>query len=239
MKSQQQLVVEMNIAFDNHAGHQSFFLPANRSNRSEEQYIASWSQVEKQCKNIFDEINELDEAIKENNVDEIRDANCDIRVFCYGAVHFMGFDMESFRRDTKNNLALSLLSIKIDSAVENFKSTHTLLMKAISERDVGSTSLFLSSILIQSENAAKTIGQNLNDDMRTVVSAVMTRFIKNDEDKAATISLHAKKGVTDVFFTGEYPSMIMKSASDQPDAPKGKFMKSASYSQPIFPPLGN
>jgi hypothetical protein len=29
--------------------------------------------------------------------------------------------------------------------------------------------------------------------------------------------------------------MVMKSASDQPDAPKGKFLKSASYSEPVLP----
>jgi hypothetical protein len=71
-------------------------------------------------------------------------------------------------------------------------------------------------------------------DMHTVVDAVFTRFIKDEADKVATIALHAAKGVTDVYFEGEYPKMVMKSASDQPDAPKGKFMKSASYSQPVF-----
>jgi hypothetical protein len=70
--------------------------------------------------------------------------------------------------------------------------------------------------------------------MHTVVDAVFTRFIKDEADKAATIALHAAKGVTDVYFEGEYPKMVMKSASDQPDAPKGKFLKSASYSQPVF-----
>jgi hypothetical protein len=65
--------------------------------------------------------------------------------------------------------------------------------------------------------------------MQDVISGVMTRFIKDEADKEATIALHAAKGVTDVYFEGEYPKMVMKSASDQPDAPRGKFLKSASY----------
>lgn len=50
----------------------------------------------------------------------------------------------------------------------------------------------------------------------------------------AEIALHAARGVIEVYFEGDYPVMVMKSAVDQPDAPKGKFLKSASYSQPVF-----
>lgn len=78
------------------------------------------------------------------------------------------------------------------------------------------------------------MGIDADRDMDSVVGAVMTRFIKDDADKAATVARHAAEGVTDVYFEGEYPTMVMKSASAQPDAPKGKFMKSASYSEPTF-----
>lgn len=78
------------------------------------------------------------------------------------------------------------------------------------------------------------MGIDADRDMNSVVDGVMTRFIKNDEDKAATIGHHAKAGVTDVYFEGEYPVMVMKSGSDQPDAPKGKFLKAASYCEPVF-----
>lgn len=73
-----------------------------------------------------------------------------------------------------------------------------------------------------------------DEDMRIVLKAVMTRFIKDPADKEATIALHAAKGVTEVYFEGKYPKMIMKSAKDQPDAPKGKFLKSASCVLPNF-----
>lgn len=78
------------------------------------------------------------------------------------------------------------------------------------------------------------IGCDGDADVKEVVSKVMTRFIKDEADKQATIALHAAKGVTDVYFEGEYPKMIMKSASDQPDAPVGKFLKSASTELPHF-----
>ena len=78
------------------------------------------------------------------------------------------------------------------------------------------------------------MGIDADADMRSVLSGVMTRFIKDDTDKTATIVKHSIKGVTAVYFEGEYPTMIMKSGRDQPDAPKGKFLKSASYIEPSF-----
>ena len=78
------------------------------------------------------------------------------------------------------------------------------------------------------------MGIDADRDMKAVVDGVMTRFVKNDADRQATITKHATKGVTNVYFVGEYPTMVMKSASDQPDAPQGKFMKSASYVEPVF-----
>jgi hypothetical protein len=83
------------------------------------------------------------------------------------------------------------------------------------------------------------MGIDADHDMRAVLEGVMTRFIKDDADKAATIAKHAAAGVTDVYFEGEYPTMVMKSASDQPDAPKGKFLKSASFREPRFPLLAH
>lgn len=78
------------------------------------------------------------------------------------------------------------------------------------------------------------IGCDADQDMVSVIQGVMTRFIKNLEDEVATRAKHAIKGVTDVYFEGDYPTRVMKSASNQPDAPKGKFLKSASYSEPKF-----
>lgn len=92
----------------------------------------------------------------------------------------------------------------------------------------------LCDVHVFAYGAHHLMGIDADRDMNSVVDGVMTRFIKDEADKEATIALHAAKGVTDVYFEGDYPVMVMKSASDQPDAPKGKFLKSASYSQPVF-----
>lgn len=93
----------------------------------------------------------------------------------------------------------------------------------------------LCDIHVFGYGAHHLMGIDADPDMRAVLTGVMTRFIKDDADKDATIRKHAAKGVIEVYFEGEYPTMIMKSTSDQPDAPKGKFLKSASYTEPVFP----
>lgn len=92
----------------------------------------------------------------------------------------------------------------------------------------------LSDIHVFAYGAHHLMGIDADRDLSSVIDGVMTRFIKDEKDKQATILLHASNGVTDVYFEGEYPAMIMKSGSDQPDAPKGKFLKSASYTDTVF-----
>lgn len=93
----------------------------------------------------------------------------------------------------------------------------------------------LCDVHVFAYGAHHLMGVDADADMAAVVDGVMTRFIKDDADKAATIAKHAAAGVVDVYFEGEYPAMVMKSARDQPDAPQGKFLKSASYSDTVFP----
>lgn len=92
----------------------------------------------------------------------------------------------------------------------------------------------LCDIQVFVNGAQHLMGYNGDNDMDDVLDGVMSRFIKSPKDKIETMALHAAKGVTDVYFVGEYPKMVMKSGSDQPDAPRSKFLKSASYSQPVF-----
>jgi hypothetical protein len=123
------------------------------------------------------------------------------------------------------------------SVVADLQSAHTHYLsgqvatfepKPVDFRDA------VADIKVFADGCSHLAGYDGDADMHTVVDAVFTRFIKSQEDKEATQALHAGKGVTDVYFEGEYPKMVMKSARDQPDAPKGKFLKSASYSQPVF-----
>lgn len=94
----------------------------------------------------------------------------------------------------------------------------------------------LCDIQVFAKGAQHLMGYDGDNDMDDVVDGVMSRFVKDEDDKLATILLHAGKGVTEVYFEGEYPKMVMKSAVDQPDAPKGKFLKSASYVNTVFRP---
>lgn len=119
----------------------------------------------------------------------------------------------------------------IRAAVEFMK---WVAAKACNEPDLDQVRDSLMDIHVFSYGAHHLMGIDANADMEAVIGGVMTRFIKSDADKAATIAKHAVAGVTEVYFEGEYPTMVMKSAVDQPDAPKGKFLKSASYSEPVF-----
>jgi hypothetical protein len=92
----------------------------------------------------------------------------------------------------------------------------------------------LCDVNVFSYGAHHLMGIDADRDMQSVLNALMSRFIKDPIDQEATIAMHAKKGVYSVYFQGDYPTMIMKSGYDQPDAPKGKFLKSASSQQPVF-----
>ncbi len=89
----------------------------------------------------------------------------------------------------------------------------------------------LCDIHVFAYGAHHLMGIDADRDMHSVLNGVMTRFIKDDADKLATIKKH---NLNVVYFEGEYPVMVMKSGIDQPDAPKGKFLKSASYAEPVF-----
>ena len=120
----------------------------------------------------------------------------------------------------------------IKAAIENMKWAATHVVNPVDPEGVRDA---LCDIHVFAYGSHHFMGIDADVDMVAVVDGVMTRFVKDDADMAATVALHAAKGVTDVYFEGEYPTMVMKSASDQPDAPKGKFLKSASYEQTTFP----
>lgn len=95
----------------------------------------------------------------------------------------------------------------------------------------------LCDINVFSYGAHHLMGINADADMRAVLEGVMTRFVKNPDDLEDSIAKHKAKGVTNFTTEGSYPNMILRSGKDQPDAPKGKFLKSASYKETVFPPI--
>lgn len=94
-------------------------------------------------------------------------------------------------------------------------------------------------VVVFADGGHHLMGIDGDRDMRAVIDGVMTRFIKDDADLEATMATHAAAGVSEVYFEGEFPTMVMKSAADQPDAPKGKFLKSASYKDTVFYDVNN
>jgi hypothetical protein len=150
----------------------------------------------------------------------------------------IGWDrIRSQCRNIGHEFAELLLALGADSA-----QVKDLVAKIDAVQFGGSVNLeqvrdSLCDIHVFGYGAHHLMGIDADRDMTGVIDAVMTRFVKDSADREATVAKHAAKGVTDVYFVGEYPTMVMKSASDQPDAPKGKFLKSASYAEPVFYPV--
>lgn len=119
----------------------------------------------------------------------------------------------------------------------NIQDEYNELMTAFIEGSVDDIRDALCDIQVFASGAQHMLGVNADADMNAVIDGVMTRFIKDEADKVATVALHAARGVTQVYFEGEYPKKIIKSLVDQPDAPKGKFLKSASYTNTVFPTI--
>lgn len=126
---------------------------------------------------------------------------------------------------------------KLKSQCKNILDEYIELMDAIAAGDLDGVRDALCDIQVFASGAQHMMGVNADADMHAVIDGVMTRFIKTPDDRLATMMMHHAKGVTEIYFEGDYPRMVMKSKVDQPDAPKGKFLKSASYSATVFPPL--
>ena len=131
-------------------------------------------------------------------------------------------------------IALGAEPVGVKQAVFALKAAASNIVNYV---DVPGVRDGLGDIHVFGYGANHMMGIDADRDMEAIVDGVMTRFIKDADDKQATIARHAAKGVTDVYFEGEFPTMVMKSSRDQPDAPKGKFLKSASYIDTVFPAI--
>lgn len=143
-------------------------------------------------------------------------------------------DMNKAFGNPKGNYAL-LDKSKLESQVKNVLDEVNEFMSCLLADDKEGMRDALCDIQVFAMGGQHLMGVDGDADMHAVVQGVMTRFIKDADDLTATIALHASKGVTKVYFEGAFPRMVMKSAEDQPDAPKGKFLKSASYKDTVFP----
>lgn len=125
----------------------------------------------------------------------------------------------------------------IKSWAKNILDEYGELVEAIHQRDRMKVRDALCDIQVFACGLQNKLGVDGDADMNAVIDGVMTRFVKDPEDLEATVKWHAGRGVTQTYTQGEYPTLVLKSAADQPDAPKGKFLKSASYKDTVFPPV--
>jgi hypothetical protein len=153
-------------------------------------------------------------------------------------------DWDRIRNQCKNIFdeyieLMDALGLADKKGLGTFKLIHEAMYKNIGftrPADVEAVRDALCDIQVFDMGAQHLMGYDGDRDMDDVVDGVMSRFVKSDADKAATIAIHAAKGVTKVYFEGEYPEMVMKSFEDQPDAPRGKFLKSSTYKNTVFRP---
>lgn len=54
-----------------------------------------WDLLEREVAMIQSEVDELKQAIKERDINEVRDALCDIHVFAYGTHHKIGYNADA------------------------------------------------------------------------------------------------------------------------------------------------
>lgn len=221
-------------------------------------HAINWSKVKKQCLNIFDEIKECESALAAQHSINFRDGLCDVQVFAYGGVHFMGYCEQTFNEFVVTNyeqkfseefyaLPKTEKLQRMGEALQELKNETDRLHKAIDQEAPGEVLHRLGLVIGFAQHVQLVLRIDVEADMAAVLDGLMTRFIKDEVDEGNTYNKHNKafhkhytdKGETapgqlQVYYEGEYPNRIMKSAVDQPDAPKGKFLKSASFKEAEF-----
>lgn len=138
--------------------------------------------------------------------------------------------------DETGELFVSLGASK-ELTIAAVKALKAVLLTAQGNVDITQVRDALGDIHVFAYGAHHFMGIDADRDMKSILDGVMTRFVKDESDLEATIKKHASKGITDVYLQGKFPTMIVKSGDDQPDAPKGKFLKSASYKDTVFYPV--
>ena len=117
------------------------------------------------------------------------------------------------------------------------------LLDAIDEKSVYRTRDALADILVFTLGAFHFMGYDADVDTAEVVRAVMTRFCRDPAHLAATIEWYAGRGVSDVYYEGEFPRVALKARTEQRNLitgeriSAGKFLKALGYAEPNFLPL--
>lgn len=234
-------VKDMNTAFGNPEGRLSLYgEPGPEAD-------AAWSKLGKQCTNIFSEYGELLAAIDHACLDDTRDAVCDILVFTLGAFHFMGATPERLSAGLPDGILpypsgekdahwAGWSAVRTDAG--SVHAAYTELMQAIDQRCLNDVQRRLNDLVSECLILYARLQLDVERDMTSVVSAVMTRFCRDEAELCATEEKYDALGV-DYYIEGEFPRVCLKSRYDQPGPngdflPKGKFLKSVGMSLPVF-----
>lgn len=203
-------------------------------------------RVQKQCANINDEFKELQVAIANGNLIEIRDAMCDILVFSLGAFHLMGRDFDErygYQGVPVVNYPaeemcdkLQLHTLRFPYLLKNLE--HHLETTLVLDSDTTPIEKALWEIITWAMQIADLTGYPAMKDMHAVYVSNMSKFCANDADLTFTVEKYGKLQV-EVYAEGEYPTKCVKSFKDQKDIngenyPKGKFLKGVKYQAPVF-----
>jgi uncharacterized FlaG/YvyC family protein len=133
-----------------------------------------------------------------------------------------------------HNIASEFAELMREFGVEVSFSVH----ECWQTRNIEAVRDALCDIQVFAMGAQHFLGVDGDADMREVVSAVMTRFCKDQEQLDATRAKYKQLGI-DCYIEGNFPTVCLKSSSDQsmPEYPKGKFLKAVGYRQPVFSPI--
>lgn len=207
-------------------------------------------------------INQIVENYLEN-LKKIRDDLADIKVFAYGALHYLDQEkrvnesllvnenyFKAMLENIKNNPVfkkktnqekIQIIINDIELRAKQISSQYHIIIKS-AEDLVESFSTIkidrlandLLDIITFSTEAQIKVGANPTQDMEDVISGLFTRFCKDETELKDTLhKWQIEKGL-EVYVEGEFPKAIVKSAKNQEDAPKDKFLKNVYYKDTVF-----
>jgi hypothetical protein len=151
-------------------------------------------------------------------------------------VQFASGQNEAWKKLEKQcyNIASEFAELMCEFGIEISFSVHECLPR----RNIEAVRDALCDIQVFAMGAQHFLGVDGDADMREVISAVMTRFCKDQEQLDTSRAKYNQLGI-DYYIEGKFPTVCLKSFADQamPEYPKGKFLKAVGYRQPIFSPI--
>ena len=115
------------------------------------------------------------------------------------------------------------------------------LYTAIEKNDLEGVRDALCDIMVFALGAQHFLGVDGDLDMKAVTNSLFSRLCQDQVDLDATVAKYRALGIQ-VYTEGAFPRVAVKVAQtviaeDGEEYVKGKFLKSVSYTKPVFPPV--